>query len=95
MTELYSPEIHIFISTRGYRECLNSACEIEILEGYIKRKVKLWISLKVIKNRCSCRTTFTLNAKTLGNVPRTGKCSQVEMFEMCIPLDKTWNIDKP
>ena len=35
MTELDSPETHIYISTRGYRECLNSACEIEILEDTI------------------------------------------------------------
>ena len=33
MTELDSPETHIYISTRGYRGCLNSACEIENLEG--------------------------------------------------------------
>ena len=41
MTELNSPETHIYISTRGHRECLNSTCEIGILEGYIKGKVKL------------------------------------------------------
>ena len=31
---------HISISLHGYRECLNSACEIEILEGYIEGKSK-------------------------------------------------------
>ena len=31
---------HISISLHGYGECLNSACKIEILEGYIKGKVK-------------------------------------------------------
>ena len=43
MMELDSPETHIYtcISTRSYRECLNSACEIEILEGTFKGKVKL------------------------------------------------------
>ena len=38
MTELDSPETHIYISTRVYRECLNSACEIEILEGTLREK---------------------------------------------------------
>ena len=37
MTELDSPETHIYISTRGYRGCLNSACEIENLEVYYSR----------------------------------------------------------
>ena len=40
MTELDSPETHIYISTRGYRECLNSACEIEILESSSVNKNK-------------------------------------------------------
>ena len=31
MTELDSPETHIYISTRGFREC-----EIEILEGTLR-----------------------------------------------------------
>ena len=48
MTELYFFLKHISISLHGYRECLDSACEIEILEGYIKGKVKHLISLKVI-----------------------------------------------
>ena len=39
---------HMSISLHGYRECLNSLREIGILEGYIKGKVKLLISLKVI-----------------------------------------------
>ena len=38
MTELDSPETHIYISTRGYRGCLNSACEIENLEGTLREK---------------------------------------------------------
>ena len=47
---------HISISLHGYRECLNSACEIGILEGYIKGKVKQLTSLKVMTNRrCPCR----------------------------------------
>ena len=36
MTEHDSPETHIYISTRGYRERKNSACEIEILEGTLR-----------------------------------------------------------
>ena len=38
MTELDFPETHtsIYISTRGYRERKNSACEIEILEGTLR-----------------------------------------------------------
>ena len=39
MTELDSPETHIYISTRGYRECKNIACEIEILEGTLSEAV--------------------------------------------------------
>ena len=38
MTELDSPETHIYISTRGNRGCLNSACEIENLEGTLREK---------------------------------------------------------
>ena len=38
MPELDSPETHIYISTRGYRERKNSACEIEILEGTLRQK---------------------------------------------------------
>ena len=38
MTELDSPETQIYISTRGYREYLNSACEIEIVEGTSREK---------------------------------------------------------
>ena len=49
MTELDSPEtriyistrgthIYMYISTRGYRGCLNSACEIENLEGTLREK---------------------------------------------------------
>ena len=38
MTVLDSPETHNHISTCGYRECLNSACEIEILEGTLREK---------------------------------------------------------
>ena len=40
MMELDSPETHIYISTRGYRECLNSACEIEVLEGTLRINIK-------------------------------------------------------
>ena len=40
MTELDSPETHIYISTRGYRDCLNSARNRNF-RGYIKGKVKL------------------------------------------------------
>ena len=38
------PLWHIFISLHGYRDCKNSACEEEILVGYIKEKVKQFIS---------------------------------------------------
>ena len=38
MTELDSPETDIYISTRGHRECLNSACEIENLEDTLREK---------------------------------------------------------
>ena len=46
MTELDSPETHIYISARGYRECLNIACEIEIFRGYIKGKSEAVNNLK-------------------------------------------------
>ena len=38
MTELDSPKTHIYISTRGYRGCLISACEMENLEGTLREK---------------------------------------------------------
>ena len=38
MTELDSSETYIYISTRGYGECLNRACEIEILEDTLREK---------------------------------------------------------
>ena len=46
MTELDSPESHIYISTRGYRGCLNSACEIENLEGTLREKWRCKLLLK-------------------------------------------------
>ena len=47
MTELNSPKTHIYISTRLSR-MFKQRCEIEILEGYIKGKGKLLISLKAV-----------------------------------------------
>ena len=52
MTELDSPETHIYISTRGYRGCLNSACEIENLEGTLREKWSCKLPLKWSTNRC-------------------------------------------
>ena len=41
MTELDSPETHIYISTRGYRGCFKQRVRDRKFRGYIKGKVKL------------------------------------------------------
>ena len=71
MTELNSPETHIYISLHGYRECLNSACEREIVEGHIKGKVKTVNFMKSDQQIDVPAENFLyLTPKTLGNVPR-------------------------
>ena len=56
---------HISISLHGYRECLNSACEVEILVGYIK--VEKYIQMDLFSPTSFCihtkRISFALNGK--------------------------------
>ena len=92
MTELDSPETHIYISTRGYRGCLNSACEIENLEGTLREKWSCKLPLKWSTNRCSCTTTFTLNAKNtiIGNNPDWQVLTSRIVWKCAFHLTKTW-----
>ena len=76
MTELDSPETHIYISTRGYRGCLNSACEIENLEGTLREK---W----------SCKLPLKINLKNNQNSQRN---PMIVLWKMSrdLPIKSSW-----
>ena len=68
MTELNSPETHIYISTRPSR-MLKQRVRKRNLEGFIKGKVKQLFQ-QIDDVPAEQLLYLKVNAKTLGNVPR-------------------------